>query len=143
MRTLLALALAALPAVALPTLAAGDECCPPGTAKPSGHDVPVAELMAAIDAKTVTLIDCNSADDYAAGHLPGAISFVAHKDDLASQLPADKAALVVAYCGGPSCGAHKAGTKAAMALGYTNVKHFSGGLSGWKEANGTLETVTK
>ena len=47
-------------------------------------------------------------------------------------LPADKNALIVAYCGGPKCGAWKKAAKAAAALGYTNIKHFSGGISGWQ-----------
>ena len=52
-----------------------------------------------------------------------------------------KDALIVAYCGGPSCGAYKKAIEAATKLGYTNIKHFSKGLSGWKEAGGTLETA--
>jgi len=54
-------------------------------------------------------------------------------------LPADKAALVVAYCGGPKCMAYQAGADAAMKLGYTNVKHFPGGISGWKKAGEKCE----
>ncbi len=53
--------------------------------------------------------------------------------------PTDKAAWVVAYCGGPKCLAYKAGDDAATKLGYTNVKHFSGGISGWKDANEKCE----
>ena len=41
---------------------------------------------------------------------------------------------MVAYCGGPKCGAYQAAAKAAKELGYKNVKHFSAGISGWKEA---------
>jgi rhodanese-related sulfurtransferase len=51
-----------------------------------------------------------------------------------AKLPADKNALVVAYCGGPSCNAYTAAAKKAKALGYTNVKHLSAGISGWKAA---------
>ena len=28
---------------------------------------------------------------------------------------------------------------AVAALGYTNVKHYTGGLAGWKEAGGKLQ----
>ena len=102
-------------------------------------DISKADLDAAIKAKTVTLIDCNGTESYAAGHIPGAIDFTANGKDLAAHLPKDKAALVVAYCGGPKCGAYKSGADAAKALGYTNVKHFSEGISGWKKAGGTVE----
>jgi rhodanese-related sulfurtransferase len=63
------------------------------------------------------------------------------KADLAKALPADKGALVVAYCGGPSCGSYAAAAKAAKELGYTNVKHMSAGLSGWKSAGEKTEAA--
>ncbi len=102
-------------------------------------DVTVADLKKAIADKAVVLIDCNGSESFAKGRLPGAIDFEAAKADLAKVLPADKAALIVAYCGGPKCLAYKAGVKALEKLGYTNVKHFSGGLAGWKEAGEALE----
>jgi rhodanese-related sulfurtransferase len=56
-------------------------------------------------------------------------------------LPADKGALVVAYCGSPSCGAYAQAAAAAVKLGYTNVRHYPGGLSGWKEAGEPTERL--
>jgi predicted sulfurtransferase len=73
-------------------------------------DISLADLSMAITNKTVTLIDCNGSKSYACGHIPGAINFADHKDDLAKVLPTDKAALVVSYCGGPLCEAYKAGS---------------------------------
>ena len=108
---------------------------------PAAHAIPdlsKSELDQAIAAKSVTLIDCNGSESYAKGHIPGAIDFQADKAKLAALLPADKNALVVAYCGGPQCGAYKSGYEAAKALGYTQVKHFSGGLSGWQKDGGAL-----
>lgn len=102
-------------------------------------DISIADLKQAISEKKVTVIDVNGSSSYASGHVPGAIDFQASKDSLASKLPADKGALVVAYCGGPKCSAYKAAAKAANELGYTNVKHLSAGISGWKEAGEQLE----
>lgn len=102
-------------------------------------DISIADLKTAIAEKKVTVIDVNGSDSYAAGHVPGAVDFSAKSGDLASALPADKGALVVAYCGGPSCSAYKAAAKKAEALGYTNVKHLSAGISGWKKAGESLE----
>ena len=102
-------------------------------------DISVAELKTAIKEKKVTVLDVMGSDSYKAGHIPGAVDFRAEKKDLASKLPADKGALVVAYCGGPTCGAYAAAAKAAKELGYTNVKHLSAGISGWKEAGAPLE----
>jgi rhodanese-related sulfurtransferase len=92
------------------------------------------ELKQAVAAGQVALIDVNGSDSYAQGHIPGAIDYAASKSQLASLLPADKSALVVAYCGSPKCGAYKQGAEAAAKLGYTNVRHYVGGISGWKQA---------
>ncbi|GMV79633.1 MAG: hypothetical protein AMXMBFR7_08170 [Planctomycetota bacterium] len=104
-------------------------------------DISLEDLKKAIAEKKVTLIDCNGADSYKKGHIPGAIDFSAAKDDLAKHLPEDKTALVVAYCGGPKCNAYKAGAAAAQKLGYTNVKHFSGGSSGWTAGGEQLKAA--
>lgn len=102
-------------------------------------DISIADLKKAIEEKKVTVIDVNGSDSYKAGHVPTAIDFEAEGDKLASKLPKDKDALIVAYCGGPSCGAYKAAAKKAKELGYTNVKHLSAGISGWKKAGEKLE----
>jgi rhodanese-related sulfurtransferase len=102
-------------------------------------DITHAELSAAIAAKSVVVIDVNGTDSYNAGHIPTAIDFQSSNQDLATKLPADKDALVVAYCGSPQCPAWKSAAKAVAALGYTNVKHYTGGLSGWKKEGGPLQ----
>jgi rhodanese-related sulfurtransferase len=102
-------------------------------------DISIADLKAAVAAKTVTLLDANGSDSWQAGHIPGAIDFAAQKAKLASLLPQDKGALIVAYCGGPKCGAYKSAAAAAKKLGYTNVKHLSAGISGWKKAGEAVE----
>jgi rhodanese-related sulfurtransferase len=85
------------------------------------------------------LLDVNGTSSWKAGHIPGAIDFTTSKEKLATLLPKDKSALVVAYCGGPACGAYAAGAKAAKDLGYTNVKHLKAGISGWKESGEKVE----
>ncbi len=102
-------------------------------------DISIADLKVAIAEKKVTVIDVNGSDSFTAGHVPSAIDFESKGSTLAAALPSDKAALVVAYCGGPSCNAYKAAAKKAAELGYTNVKHLSAGISGWKTAGEALE----
>jgi rhodanese-related sulfurtransferase len=102
-------------------------------------DISLSDLKKAIADKDVTLLDANGPDSYASGHIPGAIDFQAAKNDLAAKLPADKSALVVAYCGNPKCGAYARAAAAAKALGYTNVKHYAGGIEGWKAAGEPTE----
>jgi rhodanese-related sulfurtransferase len=115
-------------AVALATSAIGGEY----------PDISINELKAAIKDGKVTVIDVNGSAGYAKGHIPTAVDFRATKE-LASVLPKDKGALVVAYCGGPSCSAYKAAAEAAEKLGYTNVKHLSAGISGWLQAGEATE----
>ena len=102
-------------------------------------DITLPQLKSAIASKQVTLLDVNGPVSYANGHIPGAIDFTAHTANLASVLPADKNALIVAYCGNEHCGAYARAAEAAQKLGYTNVQHFKPGIAGWKEANEPTE----
>jgi rhodanese-related sulfurtransferase len=61
------------------------------------------------------------------------------EDSIAALLPKDKNALIVAYCGNEYCNAYQAAASAAVALGYTNVKHLSAGISGWLQASQPTE----
>ena len=104
-------------------------------------DISITDLKAAIESKKVTVIDVNGSDSYKSGHIPGAVNFEAVKSDLTKALPQDKNALVVAYCGGPTCKAYQAAAKEAEKLGYKNVKHLSAGISGWKKAGEKTEAA--
>lgn len=103
-------------------------------------DISIADLKKAIAEKKVVVIDVNGSNSYAKGHIPGAVDFASTGGDLTSALPSDKDALVVAYCGGPSCSAYKKAAQKAADLGYTNVKHLSAGISGWKKQGEQLES---
>jgi rhodanese-related sulfurtransferase len=92
------------------------------------------DVLSDANAKSAVIIDANSPASYKAGHVPGALSYAAIKGDLAASLPADKNALIIAYCGNPHCGAYLQAAKAAQKLGYTNIKHMSAGIDGWNEA---------
>jgi len=102
-------------------------------------DISIKEVNALSKSKKAVIIDVNGTDSYKKGHIPGALDFDVIKDTLAAKLPADKDALVVAYCGGPKCMAYQAAAKAAAKLGYKNVKHMSAGISGWQEAKMKME----
>ena len=102
-------------------------------------DISIEDLKKAIADKKVTVIDVNGSASYKKGHVPTAVDFAAVKADLAKSLPADKNALVVAYCGGPSCKAYQAAANAAEKLGYKNVKHLSAGIVGWMQAGEKTE----
>ena len=70
--------------------------------KPEFANLTVEEFQTAIKDGKVTVIDANSMKSYNAGHVPGAQHFkTIQQSGLSKALPADKAALIVAYCGGP------------------------------------------
>jgi len=102
-------------------------------------DISIKEVKGLTESKKATIIDVNGSESYNAGHVPGALDFAAIKGDLATKLPKDKNALIVAYCGNPKCQAYQAAAKAATQLGYKNVKHMSAGIAGWKEAGQKVE----
>ena len=118
-------------------------CAAALTGAESVPDISHDELLAAVKDKSAVIIDVNGSDSYKEGHIPGALDWQSVKGDLAKHLPADKSTLVVAYCGSEKCGAYKAAAKAAADLGYTNVKHYSKGISGYKASGAELETAAK
>jgi rhodanese-related sulfurtransferase len=89
------------------------------------------ELADASTAGTAFIVDVNSDESFKKVHVPGAIHFGSHEKDFATLLPKDKGAMIVAYCGGPQCTAWKKAAKQACEQGYTNIRHFKGGISGW------------
>ena len=97
-------------------------------------DISINEVKKLAESKSAVIIDVNGDESFKAGHVPGALDFAAIKDNFAASLPKQKDALIVAYCGNPKCGAYLRAAKAVQKLGFTNIKHMSAGISGWKAA---------
>jgi rhodanese-related sulfurtransferase len=96
-------------------------------------------LLKDLQKKDVVTVDANGTESYASGHIPGAIDFAASGDKFASMLPDKKDALIVAYCGGPGCEAWRKAADKLHALGYTNVRHYKGGIQEWKTSKQPVE----
>jgi rhodanese-related sulfurtransferase len=111
----------------------------------------VAEILASVPAVTAedlkarlssgavkpVVLDVRRADEYAAGHVDGALN-VAHTDVLANPataVAAGKDAEIILYCG--------SGRRASMAIealrtaGYTNLKHLEGDYPAWSKVTAT------
>ena len=97
------------------------------------------DLKAAIAAQKVTVLDVNGTESFNEGRIPGAIDYIAQKKKIASLLPKNKDALIVAYCGNEYCPAYLAAATTARELGYTNVKHYAPGIDGWKKSGAKVE----
>ena len=65
-------------------------------------EISIDEVAAGLEGKTLTVVDCNSEKTRKKhGVIPGAILIDDEETFPASVLPADKAAKLVFYCGGP------------------------------------------
>jgi rhodanese-related sulfurtransferase len=61
------------------------------------------ELIGALRARSVTLVDVLSAESFSANHIPGAINLpVAEISRHAASVLPDRNAHIVTYCGGPT-----------------------------------------
>jgi rhodanese-related sulfurtransferase/DNA-binding transcriptional ArsR family regulator len=85
----------------------------------------------------VVIVDVRSTEDYATGHLPGAISVPSEGLlDRLSELPAE--AEIVAYCHGPYCVTSAECVRLLRQHGR-NARHLAGGFAGWHRAGAPLE----
>ena len=121
---------------------AGDECCGGKGAKTAENkteikQITTEELAKALEEKKVVVLDVNSAERFAQGHIPTAKHVT--QQVTAADLPADKAAALVFYCGSEKCGASMKAAKNAVALGYTNVSIYKPGIAGWETAKQPTE----
>jgi rhodanese-related sulfurtransferase len=97
----------------------------------------VAKLVAEGPGKTVyTLIDSRPLPRFQEGAIPTAIHlpFIGF-DKFADRLPADKAQLVVFYCGGITCTLSPNSLRKAETLGYTNLRVYREGMPDWQTRN--------
>lgn len=100
-----------------------------------GEDAPEplsrADLAARLAEGSVTVLDIRPADEYAAGHIPGALNVTL--TEIERIVPTlDPAAEIVAYCRGPYCiYAHQA--VAALRKHGLNARRLDGGLPEWRE----------
>ena len=102
---------------------------------PPGVEIDVRELLAVMTGGAAYhLFDARPAKRFGAGHIPGAQSAFPKDPEFLAKLPEDKAALLVFYCGGPTCPFTGHSVKLAQDAGYTNIRGFQAGLPGWKKA---------
>lgn len=91
------------------------------------------------------LVDALAPMVYAHSHLPGAINIPPSDVDptrLAKRIP-DLGTEIVVYCANTECDDSVATAERLEALGYTNVKHYSGGKDEWKQLGLPLERAGK
>ncbi|CAN5437254.1 metalloregulator ArsR/SmtB family transcription factor [soil metagenome] len=95
------------------------------------------ELLARLDRGDLVLIDVRPEAEYAAGHIPGAISTPPDRLDVALDELPDKGD-VVAYCRGPYCVHADDAVRTLQARGRRALR-LEEGLPEWRRNGGTVE----
>lgn len=90
------------------------------------------------------ILDARAAPFYQQGHIPGALNL--SRDDFAADyrrlrptLDASKDKSIVIYCSGGDCHDSRMVASALLSLGFSEVRVFTGGWSGWTEAGLPVE----
>lgn len=95
------------------------------------------ELAARLADPSTLVLDVRSPADYAAGHVPGAVSVpMAELRDRLGELPAS--AEIVAYCGGPYCVVSPEAVRVLRAHGRS-ARPLDGGYLAWRRDGKPLE----
>jgi rhodanese-related sulfurtransferase len=99
------------------------------------------ELKAKIDrTDSFVLLETLAPEHFQHVHLPGARNAPPDRvKEFAPVLIPSKDTEVVTYCAGPKCHASADAARALAALGYTNVRHYSGGKQEWTTAGLPVE----
>jgi rhodanese-related sulfurtransferase len=77
------------------------------------------------------LVDVRGKDEFAAGHIKGAMNIPLDELDRVKGLlkPAD---LVIVYCDSFVCSASSSAAKMLLKMGFVNVRDYKGGMREWK-----------
>jgi rhodanese-related sulfurtransferase len=103
-------------------------------ALPLGVEIDIQQLLKIMTSKRpYHLYDARPVKTFGPAHIPGAQPAHPKDDNFLSLLPQDKNALIVFYCGGPTCPYTGDAVEKAQAAGYTNLKGYQAGLPGWKK----------
>ena len=99
--------------------------------------IDASELRTRMNDEAVTLIDVRPPEEFAAGHLPGAVSVPLDAlDERIDALPSDRE--VVAYCRGPFCVYAVQAVERLSERGLS-ARLYEDGLPGWRQAGLPVE----
>lgn len=106
-------------------------CGTPGSSSSGYRQISMDEAVKMMkDEKNYIILDARRPDEFAEGHIPGAINIPNEEIGTAeiAELP-DKSQLILVYC--RSGRRSKEASKKLVMLGYTNIVEF-GGILDWK-----------
>ena len=80
------------------------------------------------------LVDTLEEPYYRNSHLPGALNIPLEKIAHTPEVILDKSAEIVVHCMDPPCQKYEEAAQELAAMGYENVRDYSGGKEDWMEA---------
>ena len=109
----------------------------PRPASAQASFISLAEAKAHFDARDALFVDARGPEEYAEGHIPGAVNlmpddFRATDPSISARLP--KGRPIVTYCDGPDCGKSSQLADRLVGAGYSKVSIFVEGWPAWEQA---------
>ncbi len=105
---------------------------------PKIEQIAVADARARLDAGSAIFIDMRAGSDYAAGHIPGALTITSR--DLETRLQAlPEGAVIIAYGDATRPDSGQRGAQIFIELGYPTVIAMEGGFQDWQAAGHPVE----
>lgn len=133
-----AAAVAAL-GVALASGVAGCSGSAGSAAHATTQDLDPQAFAARASTPGVVVLDVRTPEEFATGHLPGAINIDVEASDFTDQLASlDKSTAYAVYC--------HSGNRSAVAMkemageGFTDLADLAGGITAWAQAGGSIVT---
>jgi rhodanese-related sulfurtransferase len=92
------------------------------------------DLVQAHKSGTCTVVDVREPNEYAGGHIPGAVNVPLSQFD-PDRVPHGKPVVLICQAGGRSASA----MKRMIAAGRQDAQHYAPGMSGWRARKGPVE----
>jgi len=104
------------------------------SAAQDANTIEFEDFAQAADLGEVTVVDVREPQEFAAGRVPKAVNMPMSRFD-ARQLPSGKPVILICQAGGRSRNA----LNHARAAGRDDVRHYAGGMNGWRSRGGDVE----
>ena len=92
------------------------------------------DLLQAHQNGACTVVDVREPQEYAGGHIPGAVNHPLSQFDPA-RVPRGERVVLICQFGGRSAAA----MKGMIAVGRQDAQHYAAGMSGWRARKGPVE----
>ena len=134
----------AVPTTSAPTPAVADIPTVPDTREPL--EAHLASIRKLYDAGVTTIVDARSPEEYAEGHISGAVSMpfdeVFKDPDKVKTLVTHGRPVIVTYCGGGDCDLSRNLAFSLIDAGHKKVLVFLEGYPGWKDSGAPVTIGT-